>query len=47
MIFYRFEGMTDSADTRILYAISSHNYQLKGLLVNVYGVYALTLRPKW
>lgn len=28
--FYRFEGMSDPADSSILYAISSNKYNLKG-----------------
>ncbi len=43
---YRFEGMTDPADSNILYAISSHNHQIKGLLVNAYGVYSDTTSAK-
>ena len=37
--FYRFEGMNDPGDEMILYAISSYDDKLKGLLVNAYGVY--------
>jgi hypothetical protein len=37
---YRFEGMSDPGDEEILFAISSNKYELKGLLVNSYGVYA-------
>lgn len=37
---FRFEGNTDPADEAVLYAISSHKYQLKGVLVNAYGVYS-------
>ena len=37
--FFRFEGPTDPADEAILYAISSENHQIKGLLVNGYGMY--------
>ena len=37
--FYRFEGQTDPADEAILYAISSENHAIKGLLVSGYGVY--------
>ena len=38
--YYRFEGMTDPADEAILYAISSPDHKLKGLLVNGYGIYS-------
>ena len=38
--FYRFEGMTDPSDETILYAISSPELNLKGTLVNAYGVYS-------
>ncbi len=38
---YRFEGMTDPADSSVLYAIESTD-GLKGMLVNAYGVYANT-----
>ncbi len=37
--YYRFEGMTDPADEAIVYAISSDKYNLKGVLVNGYGIY--------
>ncbi len=36
--FYRFEGMSDPEDQSILYAISSPKLNVKGLLVNAYGV---------
>jgi hypothetical protein len=36
--FYRFEGMSDPEDQSILYAISSPAHNVKGLLVNAYGV---------
>jgi hypothetical protein len=36
--YFRFEGQTDPADESILYAISSDKYQLKGVLVNGYGI---------
>lgn len=36
--YYRFEGMTDPSDAAIVYAISSEKYDLKGVLVNGYGV---------
>ena len=35
----RFDVDTDAGDQSILYAISSDKYQLKGLLVNGYGIY--------
>lgn len=37
---YRFEGMTDPDDQAILYAISSEEHNVKGLLVNGYGITA-------
>lgn len=36
--FFRFEGDTDPADESILYAISSEKYNMKGVLVNGYGI---------
>jgi hypothetical protein len=36
---YRFEGMSSAGDNSVLYAISSNN-NIKGLLVDAYGVYA-------
>jgi hypothetical protein len=38
--FYRFEGMTDPADSAVVYAISSPVGNLKGVLIDAYGVYA-------
>jgi hypothetical protein len=35
---YRFEGISDPADEAIGYAISSPKYDLKGALVNGYGI---------
>lgn len=38
--FYRFEGESNPSDSSILYAISSDKHQLKGVLVNAYGIYS-------
>ncbi len=40
--YYRFEGMTDPADSSVVYAIES-DHGVKGVLVNAYGVYADSL----
>lgn len=37
---YRFQEMSDVDNESILYAISSKDGDLKGLLVNAYGIYA-------
>ena len=37
---YRFEGASDPADEAVVYAISSDKYNLKGILVNGYGMYS-------
>ncbi|MCX7548630.1 phosphoribosylpyrophosphate synthetase [Xanthomarina sp. F1114] len=37
---HRFEGMTDPGDEMIVYAISSLKYNMKGVVVNAYGMYA-------
>ena len=37
---YRFEGMSDPADEAVVYAISSPKHDLKGVLVNGYGIYS-------
>ena len=36
---YRFEGESNPDDQSILYAISSNKYNVKGVLVNGYGIY--------
>ncbi len=37
--YFRFEGMSSAGDASILYAISSKKHNLKGQLVNGYGIY--------
>ncbi len=36
-LIYRFEGMTDPADESILFAISSKDHLIKGLVINSFG----------
>lgn len=38
--FFRFEGESNPSDSSILYAISSEDKHMKGLLVNAYGIYS-------
>ena len=40
---YRFEGNSDPGDESTLYAISAPKYQIKGILVNGYGIYTESL----
>lgn len=37
---YRFEGESNPSDSAVAYAISAKNSELKGILVNGYGVYS-------
>ncbi len=37
---YRFEGDTDPDNASVLYAISSKDGSMKGMLINAYGVYS-------
>ena len=37
---HRFEGDTDPGDEMVIYAISSQIYNMKGYLVNAFGIYA-------
>jgi hypothetical protein len=39
---FRFEGESDQEDQAVLYAISSEKHNIKGVLVNAYGVYSDT-----
>lgn len=41
--FYRFEGDSNSSNAAIRYAISSERKQLKGTLVNAYGISSETV----
>lgn len=43
---YRFEGMTNPGDESIVFGISSDKYQIKGVVVNAYGVYADLAKSK-
>lgn len=38
--YFRFEGQSNPSDSSILYAISSDKHDLKGVLVNGYGIYS-------
>lgn len=38
--YYRFEGSSDPSDNSIIYAIESEKYNIKGVLVNAYGIYS-------
>lgn len=40
---YRFEGMSNPDDNSIVYAISSNDETIKGVLVDAYGTYAEAL----
>jgi|EP01037_Dinobryon_pediforme_P000780 hypothetical protein len=40
--FYRFEGESNPDDMSIIYAVTSHKYNLKGVLINAFGTYANT-----
>ena len=44
--YFRFDGQSDPDDQAILYAISSDRYQLKGVLVNAYGIYSDPITDK-
>jgi len=44
--YFRFEGASNPSDAAILYAISSDSKNLKGLLVNAYGIYSEPMTDK-
>ncbi|GAA4316150.1 hypothetical protein GCM10023149_12950 [Mucilaginibacter gynuensis] len=37
---HRFEGETDPGDEMVVYAVSSPNYGIKGVVVNAFGTYS-------
>ncbi len=43
---YRFEGNTDPGDEMILFAISSKKHNIKGTLLNAYGLYSDSVTTK-
>jgi hypothetical protein len=38
--FYRFEGDSNPSDESIVYAISSTKHNVKGVMVNAFGIYS-------
>jgi len=43
---FRFEGITDPGDENVVYAISSNDHQVKGILMNAFGVYSDPISDK-
>lgn len=44
--FFRFEGQTDPADESILYAISAHPHEIKGILVSGFSSSSNDISPE-
>jgi len=44
--FFRFEGYSDPADSSIIYAVHSEKYNLKGIMINGYGIYSDDITDK-
>jgi hypothetical protein len=38
--YFRFDVSSDASDQSIIYAISSHKHDVKGILINAYGIYS-------
>ena len=38
--FFRFEGDTDPGDENIVYGINSETFQIKGVMISAFGVFA-------
>jgi len=38
--YFRFDVNSDASDQSIIYAISSEKHDVKGILINAYGIYA-------
>jgi len=41
--YHRFEENTDPSEQSVIYAISSEKFQVKGILINAYGIYSETI----
>jgi hypothetical protein len=44
--YYRFEGISNPADSSVVYAIAEKNGSMKGTLVNAYGMYSENLNEE-
>ena len=43
---YRFEGMSDPADSSVIYAITAEANGLKGILIDAFGTYSSPLKAE-